>query len=78
MGSDPAGTGLRLNEICQADLIAPNPGAMLTRDTVDLHALAADLTRNIDHMLMVREVDRLCCLCDEPEGGGLGAHPDPL
>ena len=59
MGSDPAGTGLRLNEIYQADLIAPNPGAMLTRDTVDLHALAADLTRNIDHMLMVREVDRL-------------------
>ena len=59
MGSDPAGIGFRLNDVCQADLIASSPGATLTGDTVDLHALAADLTRNIDHVLMVREVDRL-------------------
>ncbi len=59
MGSDPAGTGLRLNDVCQADFVASNPGATLARDSVDLLALAANLTRNIDHVLMVCEVDRL-------------------
>lgn len=61
----PPVVGRRLNNLCPQEMMHfGSKSAMLFRDAVDLHRLFADLARDIDDMLMMREIDRLSATAD--------------